>query len=251
MILGTKQHIRLNSSIQIPTINRVLTPPVKTHLFINYYKPLNIQRSTEIDTCIFLNVSNPDIDHVFILYDITLSLPSSIEPYMSKITKIDYSERMTYKDMVSIVNEHSSDDIVSIFCNSDMILGDVQRIKDYLDKNMVFAITRYNITKPIQTRDDILTAHAPYSFGWDTWAIRGSYNIPLKELDIHFGTLGCDSKFNYILYTNKYQVLNPYKYIKTYHYHLSNIRNYTGKDVKQSPERIEYKPNTFFQLCFL
>jgi hypothetical protein len=247
MILSRREHTHFSQTPKIPVLP-IVSPPSDTRLFLNYYKPSHPQRAIEIDTCLYLNVSNPDIDKVFLLYDITLPLPESVLPYQSKIVKMDYTERMTFKDMLTIVKEHTTPTSVSIICNSDIILDDVDRIKMHLDKNMVFAITRYEITKPIKERPEISSANIPHSFGWDTWAVRGFFQLPLNELDIHFGTTGCDSKFNLLLHKNRYKVLNPYKYIKTYHYHLTGVRNYTGNGVKRCTEYIHYKPSIYFQI---
>jgi hypothetical protein len=246
MILANRQH----------TSNMWKPPPphklykngdtLRTRFFVSYYIPENKERAHEIDTCLFFNVSNKEIDEVFVLCDLTAPLPASIEPYMDKITKIDYPRRVLIKDMIDIVNKHSTKNIVNIFGNSDIILdeGGLRRVREYILPTHAFALSRKNLKTPI----DIHTDRNAFTYGrfdggaTDTWIVRGTCTIPTNELNIHFGTLGCDPLLNSIL-AKKYTVLQPTESVPTYHYHLSqNTNNYYGPDI------LGVKASTFFPM---
>jgi hypothetical protein len=56
-----------------------------------------------------------------------------------------------------------------------------------------------------------------------------------KIFDIGFGVPGCDNKIAYILDILGYQLINDPGFIRTYHYHTSQQRSYTAKDVLPQP----------------
>jgi hypothetical protein len=235
MILANKQHTSNAWRPLPPHKLRKHGDTLRTRFFVSYYIPDNKERVHEIDTCLFFNVSNPQIDEVFVLCDVTTPLPSSVEPYIEKITKIDYPRRVLIKDMIEIVNKHSSDNIVNIFGNSDIIFDEegLQRVREYILPTHAFALSRKNLKTPIDIHTDrrTLTGSRFDGGATDTWIIRGTCIIPTKELNIHFGTLGCDPLLNSILAT-KYTILQPTESVPTYHYHLSqNTNNYYGPNI--------------------
>lgn len=244
MILANKQHTRMAFRRVPPIVLQKNDTPLRTRFFVSYYIPTDLERAHEIDTCLFFNASNPEIDEVFVLCDVTTPLPSSIQPYLSKITKIDYSRRVLIKDMIEIVNKHTTEHMLNIFGNSDIILDSngVRLVKEHISSSKyAFALTRKNLTVPI----DITTSRSDlkgivHDGTTDVWMICGKCTIPLENLNIHFGTLGCDPLLNSVLQT-RYIMLNPYKDIQTYHYHLSkNTNNYHGPGIREVGAVVSY-----------
>jgi len=71
----------------------------------------------------------------------------------------------------------------------------------------------------------------------DTWIFMGG--VPqISGADFTLGKAGCDNSIAYMLEQSGYNVLNPSRTIKTYHLHLTNIRNYTDV-VGHAIERIQ------------
>lgn len=243
MILANKQHTRNMWRPLPPHILRKHHQSLRTRFFVSYYVPDNKERAHEIDTCLFFNVSNKEIDEVFVLCDLTTPLPPSVEPYTEKITKIDYPHRVFIKDMIEIVNKHSSEYIVNMFGNSDIILDEegIRRVREYILPTHAFVLSRKNLLAPIDIHTDRNTFSGFFQSGaTDTWIIRGNCTIPTEQLNIHFGTLGCDPFLNSIL-SKKYTVLQPTENVPTYHYHLSqNTNNYYGTGI------LGVKTGTFF-----
>jgi hypothetical protein len=73
----------------------------------------------------------------------------------------------------------------------------------------------------------------------DTWIYHS--NFPLtdqheKILNIQFGKPGCDNKIAYIYTILGYDVINDPLFIKSYHYHRQQTRDYGFKD--KIPSRI-------------
>jgi hypothetical protein len=60
----------------------------------------------------------------------------------------------------------------------------------------------------------------------DTWIFKGGVN-QVSGADFTMGIAGCDNAIAHLLEQHGYNVINPSRTIKTYHLHLTNIRNYT------------------------
>jgi hypothetical protein len=88
----------------------------------------------------------------------------------------------------------------------------------------MFAITRYNLDNKGEYKlyNNILCSQ-------DVWVLKVPIKIPEKS-NFYFGILGCDNYFAYLMKNEGYNVLNPCKFVKTYHHHSSNIRNYLITD---------------------
>lgn len=243
MILANKQHTRRISYIPSSISLQKHATPLRTRFFVNYYVPSNAQRAHEIDTCFFFNLSNPEIDEVFVLCDLTTPFPEWTEPYASKITKIDYPHRVLIKDVIDIVNKHTTPETVNIFGNSDIILDEkgIALVRQYSTPTYAYTLTRKNLVKEITCDTPRLQLAGKIHRGTtDTWIVHGKIRIPTTQLNIHFGTLGCDPLLNSILAT-KYTVLDPYDDVQTYHYHLSkNTNNYHGAGIREVASTVSY-----------
>jgi uncharacterized protein (UPF0297 family) len=72
----------------------------------------------------------------------------------------------------------------------------------------------------------------------DTWIFHSNNMIKEnqeKVFNFEFGKPGCDNKIIYIMKILGYEVINDPIFIKTYHNHQSQIRNYSSSDVIQIP----------------
>ena len=99
----------------------------------------------------------------------------------------------------------------------------------------------YNNTKPLQYSK--LFIHPitgnPRSDSQDVWIYHTeqiNVNTPLvKDSNFLLGMPGCDNKITYVFMKNGYKCINAPWNVKTYHYHTTQIRNYTVKDVIPPP----------------
>lgn len=61
----------------------------------------------------------------------------------------------------------------------------------------------------------------------DVYMYKNKSKFDLSKLDYCFGVPGCDNNLAYQAFVSgKYIISNPYEKIKTYHNHVTNIRNY-------------------------
>ncbi len=205
---------------------------MKTNLFINFYKDKNNNRQNELNCCLIKNLKNQSLDKLIIIVnqkDINyLSNIISNNNSESKTSIIIQNERPTYNCYFKLSTKYNND--INIIANSDIVIdkNSIEKLKKWDWKNYCLALTRWNYTNNLANEDAIVFYNQIDS--QDCWMIKGAYkNIP--EANFSLGTLGCDNKIAFLL-SKHYDVINPSKTIKTYHYHLTNIRNY---DRKTSP----------------
>lgn len=176
-------------------------------LFYNYYEDSNITRKYEIDFCLRKNLEN-DIFNIVI---------------------IESQARLTYNDFFRRINKLIVDENdINIICNSDIFFDETIELANKIQHNQVFALSRW----------DWYEKHPPVFFdrpdSQDTWIIRGT----IKNVNGNFplGKKGCDNRIAYEFNKVGYNVINPGKTIKSYHFHNSNIRTNTyHSDVVPEP----------------
>ena len=71
----------------------------------------------------------------------------------------------------------------------------------------------------------------------DCWIVKGRFK-DIPQANFTLGKKGCDNKIAYLL-SKYYDVINPSQSIRTFHLHLTNIRNYaphgTSEDLVPPP----------------
>ena len=162
-------------------------------LVTQFYKPENEDRFNEIKYCLKRNIENFLIDIIAIHVK-----PSDIQ-YLEESKKIkifEVADRATYQclfDSESLIGEG-----LIIIANSDIFIEEdaIKLCLQNIQENQMYALSR-----------------------WD-----------LDEDDIPLGIPGCDNRIAYELKEAGYEVINPSKRVKTYHYHLSNYRSYKEID---------------------
>lgn len=92
----------------------------------------------------------------------------------------------------------------------------------YMFAQLIFEF--YNMRKNVYINQTISSSQ-------DTWIFHTNFikdilkNIEL--FNIQLGNSGCDNKILYLLNNIGFKIINHPYFIKTYHYHTSEIRNYT------------------------
>ena len=115
---------------------------------------------------------------------------------------------------------------INIISNLDIIIpqetlySEVSKtINDYIDSKTCLALSRWDI------QENNTYVHFDRSDSQDTWIFIGG--VPnINGADFTLGKCGCDNKILYLLDESGYFLINPSKTLKTYHLHLTNIRNY-------------------------
>ena len=206
---------------------------MKINLILNYYKDKVEDRNLELLTCFVKNLNNDYINNIVVIS--TESDYSSLIDYLvdnkNKIIPILTEVRPTYNDYFSITRDFFNDDgNINIISNLDIIIpqetlySEVSKtINDYIDSKTCLALSRWDI------QENNTYVHFDTCDSQDTWIFIGG--VPnINGADFTLGKCGCDNKILYLLDESGYFLINPSKTLKTYHLHLTNIRNYALTD---------------------
>lgn len=217
----------------------ILNPNKSHNLIINYYTDKNDARNQELKFCVSENLKNEYIDNiVLILSENDYNQFKNTFPPSQKIIPIITEIRPTYNDYFRIMRKlFDSENNINIISNLDIIIPKESLIQskngkcinDYLtNKSTCLALTRWDIIGADTTgtwNNNIQLFDTPDS--QDTWVFLGGVN-QITGADFTLGLAGCDNSIAHLLEVSGYNVLNPSRTIKTYHFHLTNIRNYTN-----------------------
>ena len=183
------------------------------NLIINYYNDKHPNRCKEIDLCLKLNCNNSLFNKIIIINETNEPIPFIND----NIITINDSKRLTFKDFFNYANKYSSEDTINVLINSDIVIGEnFDKVK--LESNQALFLTRYNIK---EDGSDIFQNDCG---SFDTWIWKG---LITKDIGNYFmGQICCDVKLSLEFYNNGYKLKNPCLDLKTYHIHLTEIRNY-------------------------
>lgn len=167
------------------------------NLFINYYRDKNSERQKEIDTCLFKNLNNPELNTIV----------------------IDSQERLKFSYFFDKINQVSGPSDINIVANSDIYFDQGVLLTQKISENECYALSRWDV-KP---DGEFHLFDRPDS--QDVWVFRGKVKTNMFG-DFNMGFRGCDNRLAFELNKVGYKVTNPSKTIKSYHLHNTNIRNY-------------------------
>jgi len=202
------------------------------HLYNNYYVDRTPNRQYELEQCFIRNISCREIDKIIVLMSkahqmhfVQMILRNDLESFTKKIKVVNCDNRPTYREWFSMTRNYSDINSISCIANSDIFFTDeeVKKIKSYsFNEKNCLALSRWDISDEKKLNEAI---HFDRSDSQDCWIKKGSFT-DIPEAYFTLGIAGCDNRIAYLLNENGYNVLNPSKSIKTYHYHNSNVRNY-------------------------
>jgi len=236
-------------------------PPTTTeNRFKNFITAVNesntsvsdsVQRNTEIKHCLYRNYSNPHITKIHLLNE-RIYTDSELcdgkvdgQTGKSKILQTNIGKRLSFKDVFKYIRENQ----IAGYCvltNADIFFDASIRKTLYSsisNKDQIFALLRYEY----RGETDLLKCpiFGPRFDSQDTWIIHYSKNTGgvtsrirknhEKAFDFEFGRPGCDNKLAYLANVLGYELINDPRFIRTYHYHSNQSRNYTRNDVLGQP----------------
>ena len=120
------------------------------------------------------------------------------------------------------------------------------------EKKSFYTLLRfeYKKDKKLHELELFKSNKSPIPGSQDTWIYHTKFQpngLLLEKADILLGKPGCDNTLAYLLHIHGYSCINEPFHVRTYHMHLSNVRNYTmGKDtikditlfIPKSPSKI-------------
>jgi len=210
---------------------------MKLQLIINFYQDNNPERSQELKLCLCANLLNPLLSKIIIIVadKDTKNLEEIIKKTGSKKWQmVIYNERPTLNYFFSL----SSENYINIIANTDIIIDDesTKKLINWDFKNRVLSLSRWDFSdKSIDKNTAILFNR---SDSQDVWIKKGAFTKTTGG-DICLGKPGIDNKIAFLLEREHgFNVINPSLTIKTFHLHLTGVRNYisnTGKTMDVIP----------------
>ena len=188
------------------------------YLFYQFFIHPNEDRYNEIKYCLLKNVQNEFVDKIYLLNERVYS-DKELGVSSDKIIQIIIHKRLTYYDAFHFISKN----IYGFCCllNADIYFDSTLCNLKKASKKYIFAQLRFD-NDSIKYRNDCQ----------DTWMFHSKYVYILinKECDFPLGMPGCDNRILYIFYKCGFTLINDPYFIKTHHYHSTNIRNYSKKD---------------------
>ena len=191
-------------------------------LVTSYYKDKDENRQKEIDECLSFNVNNPHIDEILLLCE---SLPSLSHPKL----KIIESNRPTFKDFLSHINQITGEEDINILSNTDIFFdASLVDLKQFPIDGKVLCLLRWE--RNTNGKSEIKIKRPDCQ---DSWVFKGKIKTEDMWLDFHMGKLGCDNRICYEFKQAGYKLENPCFLIQSHHLHNTQTRNYKETMVGQ------------------
>lgn len=189
-------------------------------LFINYYTDKNPSRQAELNYCVLENIKS--FDHVLVIankrdFEAIKKLTGGDKLISPWIT----DRRPTYSDYFQLTRRYKTS--LNVIANLDIVIP-----KETLDKasailennkNTCLALTRWDMTEGLSVEFYDRTDSQ------DSWFFCGEVK-EMPAITFGLGVAGCDNSIAYKLEQAGYNVINPSLSLKTYHNHITGIRNY-------------------------
>jgi len=222
------------------------------NLFLQYFIHPNNERQNEIKECLKRNIENKQINKIYLLNEkIYTNEELGLYNSNNKIIQININERLKFKYVFEYIYLNNITGY-NIIVNSDIFFDEticnLFKSDIHINRKM-YALLRYeyNLSDPEKTclfgngRGD----------SQDTWIIHSNFNINKNEckmFNFEFGKPGCDNKITYLMSTIGFEIINDPFFIKSYHLHESNIRNYSIKDSIPPPYEIVFPKKCYYTL---
>jgi hypothetical protein len=219
------------------------------NLFVNYYIDKNSERQKELEFCISENLKNESLNFYVVIcnskdYDI---FSKNYIDFEKKIIPIIIDERPTYNNYFQLITKlFPQQDNINIISNLDIIIPKETLIYSsfYLLGKSCLALTRWDIINKLDYVKNSNLFDRPDS--QDTWIFKGA--VPqISGAIFTLGRAGCDNSIAHLLSVSGYDVKNPSRKLKTFHFHITNIRNYTnisGQAINVIPPPYKLLPPT-------
>lgn len=214
---------------------------MKANLFINFYVDNHPLRDLELDKCLVKNVLNKEIDRIIVVLtrkDL-IHLNKVLEKYdTTKVYTIINEERPSYNYYFRLTREYPYD--INIIANTDIVMDDdsLKLLKTWNWRNYCLALSRWDYLNHEMSKH--ISRLYDHRDSQDTWILRGGFKDN-KLADFCLGKKGCDNRIAHEL-SKFYNVINPSRSIMTFHYHITNIKNYAPhgnpKDLVKPPYKL-------------
>lgn len=212
------------------------------YLIYQYFIHNNKERCNEIKYCLKQNVKLGLFKKIILLNEriYTKEELGLNNDEMKHIVQININHRIKYNNVfyqTFMLNLRG----YIVLCNADIFFDEtiINVRKSCLSQTKsVYTLIRfeYNNEKNLQ---DCKLFYDTKGWSQDVWIYHTSQmslnNDFIEKTNFMLGLPGCDNRIAYIFTENGFRCINEPYNVKTYHYHKTQIRNYTIKDTIKPP----------------
>jgi len=205
-------------------------------LIYQFFKHKNMKRFHEIRESLWKNVNNNNIDRIILLNERMYS-EEEIGVSNPKIQQIVIGNRLNFSDIFEYVEKLKIKGYI-VTCNADIFFDNTLRNLKFTnihEEKVVYSQLRFEYNNTQLSKCKLF---GPRCDSQDSWIFHSNCNIPQKFrklFKIKYGIRNCDLKINYLFSILNFKIINEPFFIKTYHYHSSNIRDYLNKPALERP----------------
>ena len=210
--------------------------PPQIWFVTQYFVHKNAKRAREIRKCLMNNCVNPYVDKILLLNETDLSRECEGLRGKEKIEQRVIVNRLRYCDLIQATLDWIPSNVIVAYANADIYLDDtIKHTYDIDMRDKMLALLRWNTDE--QGNEPKL--FGPFPDSQDTWVVLSdsvkSRTWDMSKLDYQLGRAGCDNRFTYDMFTQRFLICNPAHTIKTLHIHKTEIRDYVRTDITYSP----------------
>lgn len=217
---------------------------LEIHLFTQFFiHPKSAQRNAEMRECLRKNATNPYITKIHLINERIYSnaelfgQESGINPDII-VQTVTTGKRLKYQDVFGYIRRMNLTGFF-VLANSDIFFDDSilhLGVSDIKDSKKMFALLRYEYNPALGDAGSPI--FGPRYDSQDAWIFHSNYPITEKQeraFGYEFGKPGCDNKVAYLAMILGYELVNDPAFIKAYHYHQEQVRDYSAKDIIPEP----------------
>jgi hypothetical protein len=210
-------------SSPVTVVGETTSDPIT--VFTQFYIPADPERYNEIKFCLAQNVKNHVIGCVVLLNE-RLYTAAELGVSSEKVVQVVIGRRLLFSDFFERMREG-----YNVLANADIFFDTTLmnvRHSDIHSARKMYALLRYEFRGTALDECKLFMYNGrPRPDSADTFILHSSHKVPLKAFKFHLGAPGCDNKVCYLFSMLGYTVYNDPEFIKTYHYHTEQGRNYT------------------------
>jgi hypothetical protein len=207
------------------------------YLFTQYFVHKDPVRRSELAECLRRNSENPLFSRVILLNERVYAREDGV-PASAKILQENIGKRLTYQEVFRYIRASGLRGYF-VVSNSDIFFDETienVRMSSMHETKSAFALLRHEY----DGKTDLARCplFGPRFDSQDAWIFHSSQMVSEREeraFLFELGKPGCDNKLAYILSVLGYTIINDPAFVKIYHYHTSQTRNYTAADVIDKP----------------
>jgi hypothetical protein len=238
--------INISEPVPFCSLDQEPSADGEVHIFTQFFIHRDSIRNREIRQCLRLNADNPFVTKIHLLNE-KLYSEEELGTTTDKIVQLDIGHRLKFSDVFQYIRKCGVKGYL-ILTNADIFfdntINNVKMSKLAFEK-MAMVQLRFeyrgddSIDSPIQNLGvNTCAIFGPRFDSQDTWIFHSNFMISKRQeraLGFEFGKPGCDNKLVYLLKIMGFKLYNDPVYLKTYHNHKSDQRDYNSRDMVPRP----------------